>query len=1228
MKKQTKLSCLQIPGLALALGITFVAATATATPYATCLTNNGGVISFRLNEAADNVKIIHNGGATTNDLGALPKGLTTTANLGVAGVYSVQVTKNGGAGYLGYLFGTTNKISDDTTRENWFYLPTGVAVNNNPSSPHFGRVFVANAMAGTTTAPGSRPTGDGLYLLNADQSDAVGQGDAARVPSSLVFNVAPTGTSTYNRRTPWHLEVSTNDILYIADWSTNRGGIWCADMDAVNGYGIFEPLFGLTNNTVHTTCNGSVIVQGSTNSGDLQIWAFDGRWPGSGQRNRILRWDIGSGPLPWNTPPNAVGGSMYTSVDDVQSDLDRGPDGKFYGVCYRDAGTDVSSFKVFDTDATTELFASLSAWGSPDPVRQIYCCKLTPDGRRIALYNIFGRTIFLALTNGIPDRSTLTTLDTFANSTASNGKDLSFDIVGNLYVVDNITELLRVYTPGGGSVATTGSDGNFSFERSAPEVSLETTASPASEDGTPGQFTLTRSQGADGFGNTNATLTVDYTISGTASNGVDYTTLSGSVTFAVGATTTTISVTPLPDALAEPTEAVTLTLTPKDNYIPTTARATVLIACTNTPVFSVNSASPSMYERVENDYARVVVGRDLGNTNTTFWLFPENFTFGGTAVMNVDYVVNSNLFPHNVLYGDRTAVLRLVSPLNDSLLKGDRTIIIGMAPAAEFNVATNTVTTTIVDDENPAETILWSDNFNTDSSANYAVCLASLAGNDSYTIEFAMDYAGYGIPAAPHSSSDTLGLRLNLNKDYINGASGMNLYPTNVNFGTNFALRFDMFLFCGNAATSEHSTFGINHSGNKTNWFRASNYGYTNWTDYDGLFAAIQADGSGGTVAGDFMLYTAPRRTNSNIVLPTSRAIRNASTLTEVFKNPPYSSMGGSVGGVPANLAYPMDPQARTWADVELSQIIKFGQPVITLRVNHTVIYQYTNTQASSLIATNGTIMLGYCDAYDSATGDSWGVIYDNARVVSLDPLRIVTQPVGATVSLGGSTTLSVVTAGSVSGLTTYQWRLYGTNLPGATSASLPLNNVQFANYGNYTVVVSDGVISITSSAALVAPPAPLIITPPASRAAVLGGTAAFTVTAATYSGVTNYQWRFNGADLTGQTGSSLALANVQAGNFGAYTVRVSDGITAVTSAPNAVLSQALPPSIASTFNGSSFGLQFPSEPGVTYYVEWKGELTNGAWNPLSTNAGTGNPITITDTPLTPPQRFYRVRVQ
>jgi len=79
----------------------------------------------------------------------------------------------------------------------------------------------------------------------------------------------------------------------------------------------------------------------------------------------------------------------------------------------------------------------------------------------------------------------------------------------------------------------------------------------------------------------------------------------------------------------------------------------------------------------------------------------------------------------------------------------------------------------------------------------------------------------------------------------------------------------------------------------------------------------------------------------------------------------------------------------------------------------------------------------------------------------------IVTQPVAQTVGAGGGVTLSVVASGSQP--ITYQWRLNGENIPGATSASYTIANLDSATAGAYTVVVAnqhDFVISAEASVA------------------------------------------------------------------------------------------------------------------------------------------------------------------
>ena len=72
-----------------------------------------------------------------------------------------------------------------------------------------------------------------------------------------------------------------------------------------------------------------------------------------------------------------------------------------------------------------------------------------------------------------------------------------------------------------------------------------------------GTFTVYRSPATSAVA-----LTVYYAVSGTATNGVDYVTLTGKVTIPAGADSATIVVTPIDDNLREGIEKVTATLIP------------------------------------------------------------------------------------------------------------------------------------------------------------------------------------------------------------------------------------------------------------------------------------------------------------------------------------------------------------------------------------------------------------------------------------------------------------------------------------------------------------------------------------------------------------------------------------------------------------------------------------------------------------------------------------------
>jgi len=97
-----------------------------------------------------------------------------------------------------------------------------------------------------------------------------------------------------------------------------------------------------------------------------------------------------------------------------------------------------------------------------------------------------------------------------------------------------------------------------------------------------------------------------------------------------------------------------------------------------------------------------------------------------------------------------------------------------------------------------------------------------------------------------------------------------------------------------------------------------------------------------------------------------------------------------------------------------------------------------------------------YVLAY-SASSDYLYVLQDVA------PPTIASEPMSTTTSVGGTATLSVAATGYP---LLYQWAFDGTNIAGATSATLTLTNVSAANVGLYTVTIGNGFGSVTSQTA------------------------------------------------------------------------------------------------------------------------------------------------------------------
>jgi len=132
--------------------------------------------------------------------------------------------------------------------------------------------------------------------------------------------------------------------------------------------------------------------------------------------------------------------------------------------------------------------------------------------------------------------------------------------------------------------------------------------------------------------------------------------------------------------------------------------------------------------------------------------------------------------------------------------------------------------------------------------------------------------------------------------------------------------------------------------------------------------------------------------------------------------------------------------------------------------------YQWLKGAAALPTATNSTYSIAAVTTNDAAgysvviTNSAGSITSSVATLTVLLPPSILTPPQSLTVSNGVNATFTVVAGGSPP--LTYQWKFNGGVLAGAIASSLTITNAQTANQGDYTVVVSNAVGVISSTAA------------------------------------------------------------------------------------------------------------------------------------------------------------------
>ena len=242
----------------------------------------------------------------------------------------------------------------------------------------------------------------------------------------------------------------------------------------------------------------------------------------------------------------------------------------------------------------------------------------------------------------------------------------------------------------------------------------------------------------------------------------------------------------------------------------------------------------------------------------------------------------------------------------------------------------------------------------------------------------------------------------------------------------------------------------------------------------------------------------------------------------------------------------------------------------------------------------------------------------------------ILAAPASRTNNPGTTATFSVTASGSN---VSYQWVRNGVtlanggNIVGATSSTLTISSVTIGDSGSYEVIVSTaGGSSVSAGAMLTIPTSPQVMTQPQNQTVNVGVSASFNVTVSGTAPL-SYQWRFNGTNISGATGSGYARANVQRTNAGFYTAVITNTVGTITSSNALLTVNPVTPvkmSAITLLSGGRLQFSVSGDPGQ-FVLQTSSNLLN--WVDLTNIMAANGSFDFIDTVTNTSQRFYRARL-
>ena len=263
------------------------------------------------------------------------------------------------------------------------------------------------------------------------------------------------------------------------------------------------------------------------------------------------------------------------------------------------------------------------------------------------------------------------------------------------------------------------------LDEDSPVITISSTDTNAAETGDTALVTLSR------VGSTNNAVTVNLIRGGTATAGTDYSGINATAVIPAGATSLTLTLTPLQDAVAEGVETAVISLTLGVGYsFGPPSSATNFIADDDRNIVTIESTGATALEGGTNGTFTVT------RTGATAAALTVNLTTTGTATSGSDFTTSPTPITTLVLAAGQASRTISIIPTNDILTEGDEAVLLQIATGSYDIGGLGYASVTILDNDIPPTVFI-------SSPGAQGVVIASSNG-----VEFTATAADDGLPQA------------------------------------------------------------------------------------------------------------------------------------------------------------------------------------------------------------------------------------------------------------------------------------------------------------------------------------------------------------------------------------------------------------------------------------------------------------------------------------------------